>query len=65
MNKIIGIPQSEYEYEFMLVRPLEDGNYQWIANYEYYTDEIDKKVQEENLIICHNVRITHKQKKTS
>ena len=58
MEEIIGIPPSEWEYEFMAVKPREDGNFDWVANYENYPVKI-----EDGCIITHNIRIAHKQSK--
>ena len=38
MGEIIGIPPSEWEYEFMVVKPRKDGNFDWVANYENYPE---------------------------
>ena len=57
-GEIIGIPPSEWEYEFMVVKPREDGNFDWAANYENYPEKI-----EDGCIITHNVKIAHKQSK--
>ena len=51
MGKIIGIPPSEWEYEFMVVKPREDGNFDWVVKIE------------DGCIIAHNIRIAHKQLK--
>ena len=58
MREIIGIPPSEWEYEFMVVKPREDGNFGWVANYENYPVEI-----KDGCVITHNIGIAHKQLK--
>ena len=58
MGGIIGIPPSKWEYEFMDVKPHEDGNFDWVANYESYPVKI-----EDGCIIAHNIRIARKQLK--
>ena len=58
MGEIIGIPPSKWEYEFMVVKPREDGDFYWVANYENYPEKI-----EDRCIITHNVKIAHKQSK--
>lgn len=60
-GQILGIPPAEWEYEFMAVKKLEDGNYQWVANYEDYPIELEGCA--EGLIIVHNVRIAHKERR--
>ena len=42
----------------MVVKPREDGNFDWVANYENYPIKI-----EDGCIIAHNIRIAHKQLK--
>lgn len=60
---IVGIPESEYDYEFMICEEKDDC-YQWIANFEYWNDDADKLCKSnENFRIIHNIRIAHKQKK--
>ena len=61
MGKIIGIPPSKYEYEFMAVKKIEDGNFQWIANYEDYPYELEGCTKD--IIIIHNLIIAHKEEK--
>ena len=51
MGGIIGIPPSEWEYEFMAVKPREDGNFDWVVKIE------------DGCVITHNIRIAHKQSK--
>ena len=58
MREIIGIPPSGWEYEFMVIKPRKDGNFDWVANYENYSVKI-----EDRYIITHNIRIAHKQLK--
>ena len=58
MGEIIGIPPSEWEYEFMVIKSREDGNFDWVANYENYPVKI-----EDGCVITHNIRIAHKQLK--
>lgn len=58
MGRIYGIPEDEYEYEFMLVKPLPDGDFEWKMNLENYPVNVP-----DGLSIVHNIRIAHKQKK--
>lgn len=62
MEEIIGIPPSNYEYEFMLVKPV-GKKYKWMGNYEYYTAELEQRAKKEELLICHNLRVSHKKEK--
>lgn len=62
-GKIVGLPQGEqYDYEFMVVLPLDDGNYEWYGNYEW-AHEAEQRAKEVEGTIVHNVRIAHKQLK--
>ncbi len=55
-GRILGNPDSEYEYEFQVVLPREDGNFDWVGN---YTDAnaAGKEAAKANGAIVHNVRI--------
>lgn len=58
-NVIVGRPESDYEYEFMVIVPANGGQYRWIADYED-ADPAYEKAQEIGGVVAHNVRITHK-----
>lgn len=59
MFVIRNLPEDEYDYEFMILKPIkENEEYLWIANDENYPKDIP-----EGCIVCHNVRITHKKKR--
>lgn len=63
IKEVKGIPESEYIYEFSI---LEDKGeyYQWIANFEYYTDEVTKMLKtNDKYIVSHDVRVAHKVRK--
>lgn len=60
MGEIIGIPPSEFNYEFMAVKKLNNGKYQWLENYENYPYEIEGK---DGVIIVHDLRVSHKERK--
>lgn len=60
-RKILGIPEQEYEYEFMVVTKREDGDFDWYGS--YCTSQIACDVAERvNGIICHNLRISGRKK---
>lgn len=59
-NVIIDRPESDYEYEFMVIVPTNGGQYQWIADYED-ADPAYEKAQEVDGVVMHNVRIAHKE----
>lgn len=59
LGAIIGRPESDYEYEFMVIVPTNGGQYQWIADYED-ADPAYEKAQEVGGVVAHNVRIAHK-----
>lgn len=64
MNKILNIPESVYDYEFMVAEKREDGDYNWIANFCYYNADMEALLRSNpNYITCHNVRIAGKQLK--
>lgn len=63
-SKIIGIPTDDkYNYEFMAVRSLPSGDFQWLANFE---DGwlAEKYALANDGAVVHNVRITHKELKS-
>ena len=60
MNQIIGIPESEWEYEFTVTKKLPNGDFQWVDSCENYPYKMENK---EDIVIFHNLKITHKEKK--
>lgn len=56
---IVGRPESDYAYEFMVVIPLHGGEYQWVGDYED-ADPAYAKAQEVGGVVAHDVRISHK-----
>lgn len=63
-GQILGIPQSKYDYEFMVATKTENGNFQFHSNHEHY-DDAEKSAKEIGGIIIHNVKVAHKQLKKS
>lgn len=61
MNKILGVPKSEYEYEFMVVKPTEDGDFRWFSNHK--TAEAYRVAEEVGGVVVHNVRVSGKKKR--
>lgn len=59
---IYNRPDTEYEYEFEVVTPVEEDTYMHIG---FYTNgfEAEQKALEVGGLIIHNVRIQHKAKK--
>lgn len=63
-SEIIGIPTDDkYNYEFMVVRSLPSGDFQWLANFE---DGwlAEKYALANDGAVAHNVRISHKELKS-
>ena len=61
-GKILGVPINEkYDYEFMVVIEREDGDFNFHSNHE--TAIAFKVAEDVGGIVCHNVRISHKQLK--
>lgn len=62
MNMALGIPKDEkYDYEFMVVFKREDGDFDWHSNHE--TAKAFQVAEEVGGIVCHNIRISHKELK--
>lgn len=61
-KQIHGIPESEYEYEFMVVQDCGD-HFEFVMNSEWWTDEVEDFVKTNGYVVVHNVRVAHKQKK--
>lgn len=62
MYKIIGKPEGEYEYEFMVVTETVDKNFMWHASYE----DAQPAYEHAKLMggmVAHNVRVSHKKLK--
>lgn len=57
--KIIGEPKEIYEYEFMVVKLLLNGDYKFHSNHEY-AETAYSTAKEVGGVVLHNVRITHK-----
>lgn len=60
-NFILNKPKTEYNYEFMVIKSREDGNYDWVANYEFAGPAYDH-AKEIGGVVAHNVRVRHKEK---
>lgn len=61
MNKILNVPKDKYEYEFMVVFPREDGDFEWHSNHETMEAyDVAKKV---GGVVVHNVRISYKKER--
>ena len=56
---IINAPYSDYEYEFTVVKPLDDDTYEFIG---YYTNgfKAEQKAIEVGGVVVHNVRVQGK-----
>lgn len=60
MDKILGIPEDDYDYEFMVVTKLDNGDYQWHSNHtSAVAYDVVKNVP--NGMVAHNLRISGKQ----
>lgn len=58
-NKIIGMPEIEYDYEFMVVIPMNGGKYKWHSNHE--TIRAYQVALKVNGVVVHNVRVHGKE----
>lgn len=60
---ILGIPtDDQFEYEFMVVIPRNDGNFDWHSNHE--TELAYDVAEVVGGAVVHNLRIAHKEKKS-
>lgn len=57
---IVGRPESDYQYEFVVIVPMDNGQCKWIGDYED-ADPAYEKAQEVDGAVVHNVRIAHKE----
>lgn len=70
MDKIVGRPENIYEYEFMIIRKRNDGDYDWIEDCEgpweaetaYLRYTCDDEENKDKYIISHNLRISYKKR---
>ena len=63
MNKILGKPNSKYEYEFSILIPQDNGDFLWHSDHEYVNDAMAELAKTPNGVLSHNVRVAHKQLK--
>lgn len=61
MNKILNVPNDQYDYEFMVAIQNSDGDFEWHSNHE--TAEAYDVAKEIGGVVIHNVRISHKKLK--
>lgn len=55
---------EEYDYEFEVYEETDEG-LKWIDSFEYYTNDVNKLLETNpKYILCHNVRVAHKEKKS-
>lgn len=60
-GQIIGVPKSDWIYEFTVVSPLPDGNFMWIKDFED-ADAAYSFAEANGYTVAHNVRVCHKER---
>lgn len=60
--QIVGIPKSDYDYEFMVVTDADNGNYKFSSNHERY-DDAEKAAKEIGGKIVHDLRVSGRKRK--